>query len=88
MSTVYQRVKSCVPHSHTQNTPQPCYQSTKLLNIIGSMKTEVLYKFGASKTKGVEIKIIKCVHSTEHVKSCHSLTNRTHLNYVVSQPNS
>ena len=51
----------------------PCMQSTKLLNIIGSMKTKVLYKFGTSKTKGVEIKtekVTECVQSTEHVKSC------------------
>ena len=56
--------------SHVQNAPQPCRQSTKLrnINIIISMKTKVMVKFGASMVMCVEL-TTECVQFIEHVKS-------------------
>ena len=57
--------------SHVQNAPQPRRQSTKLRNIIISMKTKVMVKFGASMVRCVELsqKATERVQFIEHVKN-------------------
>ena len=45
--------------SHTQNTPRPHHQSMKLRTVTNSMKTKVLFKFGASEMMCVELRAKK-----------------------------
>ena len=60
------------------------------------MKTSMVGKFEATRTKGIEMRIEKVDEHdcalTEPVKGKlgvpHSLTHRTHLNHDASQPNS
>ena len=47
------------PSSPIQKTTQPSRQSTKLRNMIISMKTKVLIKFGASNARCVELRAKK-----------------------------
>ena len=74
-----EHVKSLSSPIH--KTAQPSRQSTKLRNMIISMKTKVLIKFGASNVRCVELrdKRLSKVYSSygEHVKSPSSPIQKT-----------